>query len=321
MLGVVANQPMVKGGVLFVDSADKVARFVWLYDAFSLPLVFLADVPGFMIGTEVERQGIIRRAKLIPVSEATVPKICVVVRKAYGAGLYMAPRRSSSPTPPWPCPPRRSRSWAGGRRQRRRLLQQAGRTARGERPAEWSGSSAKYREDVDLVRLAADLVVDSVVDPDDLRPNWPAAWPLPQSRSESSVAVGTGSHRYELLVAVPDFTGAEAPPWTPHWACAMAGLSRPFKVVLVVKPGEIAVRVLPGPAGSWGWPGWRSTPTPTRALHVREADRAVGIGGAAVADSYLDQGKLLAAAAEARSRGRPPPATGCSASTPASPGR
>ena len=88
-VGIVANQPAVKGGVLFVDSADKVARFVWLCDAFNLPLVFLADVPGFMIGTEVERQGIIRHgAKLITaVSEATVPKICVVVRKAY-AGLY-----------------------------------------------------------------------------------------------------------------------------------------------------------------------------------------------------------------------------------------
>ena len=55
-VGIVANQPMVKGGVLFVDSADKVARFVWLCDAFNLPLVFLADVPGFMIGSEVERR-------------------------------------------------------------------------------------------------------------------------------------------------------------------------------------------------------------------------------------------------------------------------
>src|SRR5205085_5066129 len=78
------------GGVLFVDSADKVARFIWLCDAFSIPLVFLADVPGFMIGKKVEREGIIRHgAKMISaVSDATVPKISVVVRKAYGAGLY-----------------------------------------------------------------------------------------------------------------------------------------------------------------------------------------------------------------------------------------
>src|SRR5439155_1221824 len=90
VVGVVANQPAHLGGVLFVDSADKVARFVWLCDAFNIPLVFLADVPGFMIGSAVERQGIIRHgAKLITaVSEATVPKLSVIVRKAYGAGLY-----------------------------------------------------------------------------------------------------------------------------------------------------------------------------------------------------------------------------------------
>ena len=76
--------------MLFVDSADKAARFIWLCDAFNVPLVFLADVPGFMIGTQVEREGIIRHgAKMITaVSEATVPKISVIVRKAYGAGLY-----------------------------------------------------------------------------------------------------------------------------------------------------------------------------------------------------------------------------------------
>lgn len=89
-VGIVANQPKVKGGVLFVDSADKGAKFITLCDAFSIPLLFLADVPGFMIGTSVERAGIIRHgAKLVAaVSEATVPKISVIVRKAYGAGLY-----------------------------------------------------------------------------------------------------------------------------------------------------------------------------------------------------------------------------------------
>ena len=72
-----ANNPAVKGGVLFGDSADKAARFIWLCDAFNVPLVFLADVPGFMIGTQVEREGIIRHgAKMITaVSEATVPKV------------------------------------------------------------------------------------------------------------------------------------------------------------------------------------------------------------------------------------------------------
>ena len=89
-IGVVANQPAVKGGVLFVDSADKGARFIWQCDAFNIPLLYLADVPGFMIGSAVERQGIIRHgAKMITaVAEATVPTVSLIVRKAYGAGLY-----------------------------------------------------------------------------------------------------------------------------------------------------------------------------------------------------------------------------------------
>ena len=90
VVGIVANQPKQRGGVLFVDSSDKAARFIWTCNAFNIPLLFLADVPGFMIGTQVERQGIIRAgAKMISaVSEATVPKLSVIVRKAYGAGLY-----------------------------------------------------------------------------------------------------------------------------------------------------------------------------------------------------------------------------------------
>src|SRR3546814_18596965 len=81
---------MALGGTLFGDSADKAARFIWWCDAFNIPLVFLADVPGFMIGTQVERQGLIGHgAQMITaVSEATVPQISVTVRKASGAGLY-----------------------------------------------------------------------------------------------------------------------------------------------------------------------------------------------------------------------------------------
>jgi len=90
-VGVVANQPMVLGGALDVDAADKAARFILLCDAFHIPLVFLQDVPGFMVGSKVERQGIIRHgAKMLyAVSEATVPKVTVVVRKAYGAGYFV----------------------------------------------------------------------------------------------------------------------------------------------------------------------------------------------------------------------------------------
>ena len=90
-VGIVANQPKQLGGILENDSADKAARFINLCDAFGIPLLFLQDVPGFMVGTKVEQEGIIRHgAKMLyAVSRATVPKITVVIRKAYGAGYYV----------------------------------------------------------------------------------------------------------------------------------------------------------------------------------------------------------------------------------------
>jgi acetyl-CoA carboxylase carboxyltransferase component len=98
-VGLVANQPMVLGGALDIDAADKAARFVMLCDAFGLPLVFLQDVPGFMVGSRVERAGIIRHgAKMLyAVSEATVPKLTVVMRKAYGAGYFVMCGRAYEP--------------------------------------------------------------------------------------------------------------------------------------------------------------------------------------------------------------------------------
>jgi acetyl-CoA carboxylase carboxyltransferase component len=170
-VGVVANQPMVKGGVLFVDSADKVARFVWLCDAFNLPLVFLADVPGFMIGTEVERQGIIRHgAKLITaVSEATVPKICVVVRKAYGAGLYAMAGPGFEPDATLALPSASIAVMGPEAAVNAVYFNRLAALPVAERPAEVERLQREYRADVDLVRLAADLVVDAVVDPEDLR--------------------------------------------------------------------------------------------------------------------------------------------------------
>jgi len=98
-MGIVANQPMVMGGVLDVDAADKGARFINLCDAFNIPLLFLQDVPGFMVGSKVERQGIIRHgAKMLyAVSRANVPKLTVVVRKAYGAGYYVMCGRGYEP--------------------------------------------------------------------------------------------------------------------------------------------------------------------------------------------------------------------------------
>lgn len=98
-VGIVANQPMQKGGVLFVDSADKAARFINLCNAYGIPLVYLMDVPGFMVGTKVEQAGIIRHgAKMLyATANATVPKVTVVLRKAYGAGYYVMCGRAYEP--------------------------------------------------------------------------------------------------------------------------------------------------------------------------------------------------------------------------------
>ncbi len=98
-IGVVANNPMYSGGVLDVNAADKAARFVNLCDAFAIPLLFLQDVPGFMVGSKVEQQGIIRHGArlLYAVSSATVPKFTVVLRKGYGAGYYVMNGRAYEP--------------------------------------------------------------------------------------------------------------------------------------------------------------------------------------------------------------------------------
>jgi acetyl-CoA carboxylase carboxyltransferase component len=98
-VGIVANNPMYLGGILDVDTSDKAARFINLCDAYNIPLIFLADVPGFMVGSKVEQQGIIRHGAkfLYAVASATVPKMTVVVRKSYGAGYYVMCGRAYEP--------------------------------------------------------------------------------------------------------------------------------------------------------------------------------------------------------------------------------
>jgi acetyl-CoA carboxylase carboxyltransferase component len=172
VVGIVGNNPLHKGGVLFVDSADKAARFINLCDAFSVPLLFLSDVPGFMVGTAVERQGIIRHgAKLITaVSEATVPRICVVVRKAYGAGLYAMSGPGFDPDATLALPTAMI-AVMGAEAAVNAVY--ANRIAAIEDPAEReafvAGKRAAYNADVDIVRLAAELVVDAIVEPAELR--------------------------------------------------------------------------------------------------------------------------------------------------------
>jgi len=171
-IGIVANNPAQLGGVLFVDSADKCARFIWLCDAFNVPLVFLADVPGFMVGTAVERQGIIRHgAKMVTaVSEATVPKVSVIVRKAYGAGLYAMSGPAFEPEATIALPTAKI-AVMGPEAAVNAVF--ANKIAAIENPAEREAFVAEqrriYEEDVDLMRLASELVIDAVVDFPQLR--------------------------------------------------------------------------------------------------------------------------------------------------------
>ncbi len=171
-VGLVANNPFQKGGVLFVDSADKAARFIWLCDAFNIPLIFLADVPGFMVGTQVERQGIIRHgAKMITaVSEATVPKVSVIVRKAYGAGLYAMSGPAFAPEATLALPTAKI-AVMGPEAAVNAVF--ANKIAAIEDPAERQAFIDEqrhiYEDDVDLLRLASELVVDAVVEFEDLR--------------------------------------------------------------------------------------------------------------------------------------------------------
>jgi acetyl-CoA carboxylase carboxyltransferase component len=172
VIGVVANNPMFKGGVLFVDSADKAARFIQLCDSFSVPLLFLADVPGFMVGTAVERQGIIRHgAKMISaVAEATVPKICVVVRKAYGAGLYAMAGPGFEPDATLALPTAKIAVMGAEAAVNAVYYNKLAAVADPDaREAEVTRLRAEYDADIDMLRLAGELVVDDIVQPEDLR--------------------------------------------------------------------------------------------------------------------------------------------------------
>src|SRR5215211_7362824 len=172
-VGIVANQPRQRGGVLFVDSADKAARFIWTCSAFNIPLLFLADVPGFMIGTQVERQGIIRAgAKMISaVSEATVPKLSVIVRKAYGAGLYAMVDPAFDPDACIALPTAKI-AVMGPQAAINAVFYNQLQAVEDpdERAKRTEELRTEYQEEIDILHLASELVIDAVIQPEDLRP-------------------------------------------------------------------------------------------------------------------------------------------------------
>ncbi|WP_027963305.1 acyl-CoA carboxylase subunit beta [Halalkalibacillus halophilus] len=171
VVGIVANQPRMKGGVLFHDSADKAAKFMQLCDAYNIPLLFLADIPGFMIGTRVERAGIIRHgAKMISaMSEVTVPKICVVVRKAYGAGLYAMAGPAFEPDITIALPTAQIAVMGPEAAVNAVYANKIAELPEEERPAFIKEKQEEYKENIDIYRLASEMVVDDIVQPNDLR--------------------------------------------------------------------------------------------------------------------------------------------------------
>ena len=169
-VGILANQPMVLGGALDVDAADKAARFIMLCDAFNIPLVFLQDVPGFMIGSKVERAGIIRHgAKMLyAVSEATVPKLTVVLRKAYGAGYFVMCGRGYEPDliVAWPTAEISVMGPEGGTNIIFRKEIAASVNPEDER----ARRIAEFRTLIDPYVAAGAALIDDVIDPRDTRP-------------------------------------------------------------------------------------------------------------------------------------------------------
>jgi acetyl-CoA carboxylase carboxyltransferase component len=172
VIGVVANQPLVAGGAINVDSADKAARFISLCDAFNIPLVFLHDVPGFMVGVEVERRGIIRHgAKMITaMASAEVPKFAVIVRKSYAAGFYamcapgFEPRATIALTTAAIGPMSAEASVNAMYANKIAAIDDPH-----ERAAMVDQRLDEQRADINLLRMASDLVVDVVVEPAQLR--------------------------------------------------------------------------------------------------------------------------------------------------------
>jgi acetyl-CoA carboxylase carboxyltransferase component len=165
VIGIVANQPKVKGGVLMVDSSDKAARFIWLCNAFNIPLVYLADIAGFMVGTKVERQGIIRHgAKMVfATSQATVPKLCVIVRKCYGAGLYAMCGPAFEPDAVLALPQAQIAIMGPEPAVNAVYYNKIMELPESERAAYVKARRDEYAEDVDVYKLASEMLVDDIV--------------------------------------------------------------------------------------------------------------------------------------------------------------
>jgi acetyl-CoA carboxylase carboxyltransferase component len=171
-VGIVANQPAHRAGAIFPDSAEKAAGFVWTCDAYNIPLLYLADTPGFMAGSSVEKEAILEKGKkmIYATSAATVPKQCVVVRKAYGAGIYAMSGPAYDPESTIGLP---SGEIAIMGPEAAVNAVYANKLADIDDPEERAQREAElreeYREDIDVRRMASEAVIDEIVPPSELR--------------------------------------------------------------------------------------------------------------------------------------------------------
>ncbi|UWG47588.1 Acetyl-CoA carboxylase, carboxyltransferase component [Halanaeroarchaeum sp. HSR-CO] len=171
-VGVIANQPIERAGAIFPDSAEKAAEFVWKSDAYNIPLLYLADTPGFMAGSQVEKEGILEQGKkmIYATSEATVPKQSVVVRKAYGAGIYAMSGPAYDPESTLALPSGEiaimGPEAAINAVYANKLAEYDDEDERAERERELREA---YREEIDAHRMASEVVIDEIVPPSDLR--------------------------------------------------------------------------------------------------------------------------------------------------------
>jgi len=171
-VGIVANQPARRAGAIFPDAAQKAAEFIWKCDAYNVPLLYLCDTPGFMAGSQVEKDAILEKGKklIYATSSATVPKQCVVVRKAYGAGIYAMSGPAYDPESTIALPSGEiaimGPEAAINAVYARKLAEIDDEEKREQREQELR---EEYREDIDVHRMASEMVIDEVVPPSTLR--------------------------------------------------------------------------------------------------------------------------------------------------------
>jgi len=171
-VGIVANQPAQRAGAIFPDAAEKAAQFIWTCDAYNVPLLYLCDTPGFMAGSQVEKNAILEQGKkmIYATSSATVPKQCVVVRKAYGAGIYAMSGPAYQPESTIALP---SGEIAIMGPEAAINAVYANKLAEIDDPDERAQKEQElreeYREDIDVKRMASEVVIDEIVPPSTLR--------------------------------------------------------------------------------------------------------------------------------------------------------